>query len=130
MEQMPISVFVVDDETCIADTLAVILRKAGYAAKAFYNAESALSDAESCCPELVISDVAMPGMSGAEMAVVFRERHPACKILLFSGCAWTADLLEKVRGRGYDFELLAKPIYPTDLLARVASVSRESEREL
>jgi DNA-binding NtrC family response regulator len=120
-------VFVVDDETCIADTLAVILRKAGYVVSAFYNAESALSHAESCCPELVISDVAMPGMSGVEMAVLFRERHPACKILLFSGCAWTADLLENVRGQGYDFELLAKPIYPTDLLARLASVSCESE---
>jgi DNA-binding NtrC family response regulator len=120
-------VFVVDDETCIADTLAVILRNAGYAASAFYNAESALSHAESCCPELVISDVAMPGMSGVEMAVVLRERCPACKILLFSGHANTSDLLEKVRGQGYDFELLAKPIYPTDLLARVASVSRETE---
>jgi DNA-binding NtrC family response regulator len=120
-------VFVVDDEACIADTLAVILRKAGYAAEAFYDAESALSHAESCCPELVISDVAMPGMNGVEMAVLFRERHPACKVLLFSGHACTADLLEKVRGQGYDFELLAKPIYPTDLLARLANVSHESE---
>lgn len=123
-------VFVVDDERCIADTLAAILRNAGYEAHAFYDAESALKQAESGCPKLVISDVAMPGMSGVEMAVLFRELYPACKILLFSGHATTADILEEVRGRGYDFELLAKPIYPTDLLARIATVSLEAEIEL
>jgi DNA-binding NtrC family response regulator len=125
---MPISlIFVVDDETSIADTLVVILRQAGYEARAFYNAESALKYAESCCPELVISDVAMPGMGGVEMAILIRERHPACKILLFSGHACTADLLEQARGRGYDFELLAKPVYPTDLLAKLASVGDARE---
>ena len=72
----------------------------------------------------------MPGMSGVEMAVLIRERHPACKVLLFSGNASTVDMLEEVRRQGHDFELLAKPIYPTDLLAKIASVSRESEVEL
>ena len=39
---MAIRIFVVDDEHCIADTLAVILRKSGYEASAFYDAQSAL----------------------------------------------------------------------------------------
>jgi CheY-like chemotaxis protein len=79
---------------------------------------------------LIISDVVMPGMNGVEMAVLIRERHPACKVLLFSGNAATVDLLQEVRRRGHDFELLAKPIHPKDLLARLASVSHESEVEL
>jgi DNA-binding NtrC family response regulator len=115
-------IFVVDDEKCIADTLVVILSQSGYEAIAFYNAQSALKEVESCCPELVISDVVMPGMSGVEMVVLIRERHPACKILLFSGNAATADILETVRRQGHDFELLAKPIHPTDLLARLESM--------
>jgi len=115
-------IFVVDDEQCIADTLVVILRQSGYEARAFYHAQSALEQIESGCPDLVISDVVMPGMSGTEMAVLIRERHPACKILLFSGNATTQDILEGVRLRGHDFELLAKPVYPTDLLATVASL--------
>jgi DNA-binding NtrC family response regulator len=127
---MAIRIFVVDDERCIADTLAVILRNAGYAASAFYNAQSALKEAESFSPELVISDVVMPGMNGVEMALVIRARYPECKILLFSGQATTVDILERVRRRGYDFELLAKPIHPTDLLARVASISDEPEVDL
>jgi DNA-binding NtrC family response regulator len=112
-------VLVVDDEKCIADTLAAILNTYGYEAIPFYDAESALADCEVRFPELVVSDVVMPGMNGVDMAVLIRERHPSCKILLFSGQATTANILEEARSRGYDFELLAKPIHPTDLLARL-----------
>ncbi len=120
---MAIRVYVVDDEHCIADTVAVILRNSGYEASAFYNAQSALEQIESCCPELVISDVMMPGMNGIDMAVLIRERHPACKVLLFSGMASSLHMLDMVKQQGHDFELLAKPIHPKDLLAKVASLS-------
>lgn len=116
-------IFVVDDEQRIADTLAVILRNSGYEALAFYNAQGALEAVESCCPELVISDVMMPGMNGIDMAVLIRERHPECKVLLFSGSAATTDMLAEARRRGHDFELLAKPIHPRDLLAKVSDIS-------
>jgi|ERR1017187_5696939 DNA-binding NtrC family response regulator len=123
-------IFVVDDEKCIADTLAVILRQSGYEVSAFYDARSVLEQIESCCPELVISDVVMPGMSGLDMAVLIRKRHPTCKVLLFSGQASTLNILEMVGRRGCDFELLAKPIHPTDLLAKIASIGHEFEVEL
>ncbi len=127
---MPNRIFVVDDEKTIADTLAVILRRSGYEVSAFYSAQSALAEIESCSPDLVISDVMMPGMNGLDMAVLIRERHPDCKVLLFSGQASTLNLLEMVGQRGYDFELLAKPIHPTDLLAKVATVDDESKGEV
>jgi DNA-binding NtrC family response regulator len=117
---MAIRVFVVDDEKCIADTLVVILRQAGYEAGGFYNAQSALEQLESCCPELIISDVMMPGMNGVDMAVLVKERHPACKVLLFSGNAAMLDMLATARRQGHDFELLTKPIHPKDLLAKIA----------
>ncbi len=113
------SVFVVDDEKTIADTLAAILNNCGYKATPFYNAETALARFDAFLPDLVISDVVMPGMNGVELGVRIRERYPSCKILLFSGQAATADILAKVREQGHDFELLAKPIHPKDLLARI-----------
>lgn len=119
-------IFVVDDEKCIADTLAAILSKAGYQASAFYNARTALQEVYSCAPELVITDVDMPGMNGVEMAVCIREHCQACKVLLFSGRASSRDLLEMADVRGYDFELLAKPIHPRDLLARIADPEAEA----
>jgi len=123
-------IFVVDDDKCIADTLTAILRNSECEAVAFYNAQSALEQLESFSPQLVISDVTMPGMSGVEMAVLVRERHPTCKILLFSGQAGTVDLLEGVRRRGYDFELLAKPVHPSEFLARAANIGDHPDANL
>jgi CheY-like chemotaxis protein len=70
-------------------------------------------------PDLVISDVVMPDMDGIEAAIQIRRFLPSCKILLFSGQAVTADLLENARARGHDFEILAKPVHPQDLLAKL-----------
>jgi DNA-binding NtrC family response regulator len=121
-------IFVVDDERCISDSLSAILNNCGFKASAFYNAESALAACETATPELVISDVVMPGMSGVEMAIVIKEHYPACKILLFSGQTATADMLEQARSKGYDFELLAKPVHPKELLARVADREERQPR--
>ena len=61
----------------------------------------------------------MPDMNGIEAAIHIREFLPACKILLFSGQAATVDLLEDARVHGHEFEILAKPIHPGDLLAKL-----------
>lgn len=119
---MATRIFVVDDERSIADTLAVILRNSGYEATPFYNAKSALVEVESSSPELVIIDVVMPQMSGVDIAVLVAECHPKCKVLLMSGQVATAAILERVRTYGYNFELLTKPVHPTDLLAKVETL--------
>ena len=116
------TVLVVDDERVIADTLGTILRNSGYEATVSYDAQSALRQCERINPQLIITDVIMPGMDGVEMAMLIRERHPECKILLISGQAATTNLLDEARRRGYDFDLLAKPIHPEDLLARLAII--------
>lgn len=118
---MPKRVFVVDDEQCIADTLTTILRTCGYEAIALYDGESAWSACSKTAPDLVISDVVMPGISGIDLAIRIRERYPECKVLLFSGMAASSDLLEDARRQGYDFEVLAKPVHPADLLSRMAA---------
>ena len=111
--------FVVDDEKIIADSLAAILNKCGFNARAFYDAETALSACAEAAPEYVISDVAMPGVSGVELAIQISESFPKCRILLFSGHASTINLLEDARSRGYHFDLLSKPLHPRDLLAKL-----------
>ena len=113
-------VLVVDDEHVIADTLAIILSRAGYNASAAYSGAQAVDLARAEKPDLIITDVIMlPGMSGIEAAIRVREFLPTCKILLFSGQASTADLLEDARVRGYEFQILAKPVHPQDLLAKL-----------
>jgi DNA-binding NtrC family response regulator len=113
-------VVVIDDERIIADTIATILRKSGFDATPKYDADSALEHFACSPPEIVLSDVDMPGMNGVELAISLKARFPDCRVILFSGQAVTADLVEEARSRGYHFEVLAKPIHPTDLLKVLA----------
>ena len=117
-------VLVADDEQVIANTLAIILNQAGFEARAVFSGEKAVEPLDSFQPDMLISDVIMTGMTGIEAAIVTRSKLPKCKILLFSGQAATADLLEKARAQGHEFEILAKPVHPTDLLAKLAAKSR------
>lgn len=112
-------VLVADDEQVIANTLVIILNQAGFEARAVYSGEKAIDMLDSFQPDMLISDVIMTGMTGIEAAIEVRNRLPKCKILLFSGQAATADLLERARAQGHEFEILAKPVHPTDLLAKL-----------
>jgi CheY-like chemotaxis protein len=112
-------VLVVDDERIIADTLSIILSRNGFSTVTAYDGLSGLEIARSTRPDLVISDVMMPGMTGVELAITLTHALPTCKILLFSGQAATVDLLEKARDAGHAFTTLTKPVHPTDMLKRV-----------
>jgi DNA-binding response OmpR family regulator len=114
-------VLVADDERVIADTLAIILNQSGFEATAVYTGEKAVEIAKTLRPDMLISDVIMTDLNGIDAAIRIREILPACKILLFSGQAATADLLDRARGQGHEFEILAKPVHPQDLLARLRS---------
>jgi CheY-like chemotaxis protein len=116
---MKLKVLVADDERVIADTLAKILDNSGFEATAVYSGDQAVKIANTLRPDALISDVAMNGINGIEAAIEIREILPTCKILLLSGQNSTADLLNEARSRGYDFEVLAKPIPPKDLVARL-----------
>jgi DNA-binding NtrC family response regulator len=118
------TILVVDDERVIADTLVAILRTSGFAAMAAYDGESALQAVSSGVPDLLISDVCMPGMNGVELAIEIRNRFPRCKVLLFSGHAAARHLLDEAQERGYDFQLLSKPIHPRDLLEHLRRLAQ------
>jgi DNA-binding NtrC family response regulator len=129
-------VFVVDDEEVIASTLTTILRvHGGFRARAFSKPLEALEAARLEAPDLLISDVVMPLLTGIELAIQVRACCPDCKVLLFSGQASTAHLLEAASANGHDFEVLAKPVHPADLLVKIRSLtepisSQESTEEL
>ena len=112
-------VLVVDDERVIADTLSMILNQSGFEARAVYSGEGALEMAHSFEPDMLISDVIMADLNGIDAAIRIRALLPGIKVLLFSGQAATADLLEIARAQGYEFEILAKPVHPQDLLSRL-----------
>lgn len=109
-------ILVVDDEVLIADTIVQILNRNGFIAEAAYSGKDAIELARRLCPELVLSDVMMPHVDGVEAAIAIREHCPDTRIVLFSGQAATVEILARARERGHEFELLPKPIHPTQLI--------------
>jgi len=120
-------IFVVDDESIIALSLATILCRSGFDAKPFTEPLLALKAARSDVPDLLISDVVMPILSGYDLAVQIQEFCPNCKVLMFSGQAATADLLDKSRANEHDFELLLKPVHPQDLLNKIRDITKNGD---
>jgi DNA-binding NtrC family response regulator len=120
----PNRIFVIDDESIIADSLTEILKTNGYEAVAFYNGQSAIESARRRCPDFVLSDVMMPSLNGIDTVIAISKLCRRSRIVLFSGQAGTADLLESARARGYDFELIPKPIHPDRLLRKLANLKK------
>jgi DNA-binding NtrC family response regulator len=113
-------ILVVDDEEVIADTITQILLLRGYVATAAYDGDSALEAAMLLPPQLLLTDVVLPGMNGIELAQTVKRIYPDCKVLLFSGQASTVDLMASAGRAGHRFTLLDKPVPPAQLLALVA----------
>ena len=115
-------VLIADDEPIIADTLRMILKVKGFPAVSFYCGKEALRYAEGHPPRMLISDVVMPDITGFDLAISLKNKFPDCAVLLISGQVATALLLEQARNAGYEFEVLAKPVPPQEILQRVARV--------
>jgi CheY-like chemotaxis protein len=115
-------VLVADDERVIADALAIILSQSGFDTANVYDGKEAVEKAQSWKPDLLLSDVMMPGLSGIEAAIQIRVMVPECKVVLFSGHAATAGMLDDSRLDGNHFEILQKPIYPAELISRLRTL--------
>jgi DNA-binding response OmpR family regulator len=121
-------VYIVDDEWVIAETLATILTNNGFLARAFHNPNQALVRAMDQPPDILLTDVMMPNLSGIDLAITLRKAGNNCRILLFSGEAGAVDLLCDARRRGYEFELLEKPLHPMQLLLRLRNTKNRLGR--
>jgi DNA-binding NtrC family response regulator len=109
-------IFVVDDEISIAKMMSVILQMNLFDAVPFSDPKAALDAARVNPPDYLISDIAMQGMTGIELAVLLQRGIPRCKILLFSGQVGAAEMIQDARQEGHSFAFLQKPIHPSELV--------------
>jgi CheY-like chemotaxis protein len=120
---MPIRILLVDDEKAILDSLAEILQSAGYEVRSASSGPEALDKTAQFCPNVLLTDVLMPGLNGFELALLVKQKCPDCRLLLFSGQAATAMLAQTFAptftALGHRFELLPKPLHPEALLLKL-----------
>ncbi len=91
---MKSKILVVDDVDTIARVYARFLERKGYEVRIAFNGEDALEEWDRFKPDLVISDIRMPKMSGFELANEIRKKNPEQKIVLMTGYADEAEVLE------------------------------------
>lgn len=109
------TVLVVDDDLEVRDYVAFALKSVGHRVLTASGGQEALSVLEKQTPDLLITDYAMPEMTGAELASCARARNPLQRIIYISGLA---DLPALERGAS-DAPLLKKPFAPHELFATV-----------
>ena len=116
-------VLVVDDDRLVADTLALIFEKSGFAAKTAYSAEQGLEYARQFSPHLLLCDVTMPGRDGLSLVSDIARELPGCRILVLTGFY---SNLKSVREQANRLQrplgILTKPCQPAELLREAAAL--------
>ena len=79
------TILFVDDDPCMREVMAMILGEEGFEVSTAANGFDALAQLRSFVPDLLISDLQMPRMSGAEFLSIVRHRFPAVPVIAISG---------------------------------------------
>jgi signal transduction histidine kinase/ActR/RegA family two-component response regulator len=118
---LPHAVLVVEDNAEVRDFVTMALEELGYTALQAESAEAAETMLRAH-PEIsiLLTDVVMPGASGAQLADVVTKRHPELRVLLMSGYA--SEIVERATTRHCRFRLLTKPFTIQELAQALRSV--------
>ncbi|MFN2316186.1 MAG: response regulator, partial [Gemmatimonadales bacterium] len=112
------TVLVVDDEPAVLAITARILGNCDFCVQQAGSGEEALAVvAQLGPPDLVLTDLTMPGIGGVELARRLRERWPALPILFMSG--YPAEELRRQGGTAATVDLLEKPFSVDELTRRI-----------
>ncbi len=120
------SVLIVDDESSIRNSLAMVLEAEGYETSIAEDGFDALLQLKRTLPDVVLSDLSMPKMSGFEFLSVVRRRFPQVSVIAMSGAYSAGTLPSGVLADGF----YAKGQGRTEtLLTTVAALISTSEAQ-
>jgi CheY-like chemotaxis protein len=109
-------VLIVEDHQDTADTLQELLRTHGYAVVMAHDGPTGLAMARTWRPEVVISDIGLPGMNGYEFAQALRSTPELAETLLVAVSGYADGEARRLsKAAGFDLHL-AKPVAPGELL--------------
>lgn len=111
------SIVLVDDNEELLFSLTRTFRKAGFEVSPAPDAETALAKYLEARPDLVVTDLRLPGLSGLDLLRHVRERYPTVPVLIITAYG-DEDTSVAARAMGA-YALLTKPVFREELLSTV-----------
>jgi DNA-binding NtrC family response regulator len=110
-------ILVVDDEPEMADSIRLHISRAGYEASVETDSRKAVERAVSEHPDLVVTDLQMPGFNGLDLIRQLVARQVSAAVIVLTGFASVDSAVEAMRLGAADY--LSKPFDPAELLLRI-----------
>ena len=117
MKERPPTVFIVDDDDAVRNSLRLLLKSVGLTASALASAHEFLSTYDPQQPGCLILDVRMPGMSGLELQQQLNMRGAVIPVIFITGHGDIPMAVEAMQHGAFDF--LQKPFRDQDLIDRI-----------
>jgi two-component system nitrogen regulation response regulator GlnG len=118
-------VWIVDDDRSIRWVIEKALSREGIAFDSFASAQDALAALSAGAPEVLVSDIRMPGLSGLELLQTVKDRHPAVPVIVMTAYSDLDSAVAAFQGGAYEY--LPKPFdvdQAVDLIRRALDESR------
>jgi len=123
-----LTVFVIDDDAAVRDSIALMLGLKGYRTAAFSDAEAFLAAWREDWSGCVIADVRLPGQSGVELQDALRKRAVALPFVIITAHGDVATARAAFRSQAVDF--LEKPFDNAQLFAAIETAFALEERRI
>ncbi len=114
------TIVVVDAEPVVRSVVTRILEREGYAVRSTGDVKEALTLVKSAKPDLVVTNVSLPGITGHDAMRLFKKEFPELRVLMVSGLPDHEVLREWIREEGFD--AFPKPFTADQLTAKVKEV--------
>ena len=114
------SVLIVEDDVDLRLILAAMLVQTGYQVRTAWDGVSALLEMETCIPDIIVSDLNMPRMSGFELLSTVRAEFPSIPLIAMSGAFSGNQVPEGVTADAF----YEKGTHPVFLIRLVSAMTR------
>jgi two-component system, NtrC family, nitrogen regulation response regulator GlnG len=124
-------VWIVDDDRSIRWVIEKALSREGIAFDSFASAQEALNALSGGAPEVLVSDIRMPGLSGLELLQAVKQRHPAVPVIVMTAYSDLDSAVAAFQGGAYEY--LPKPFdvdQAVDLIRRALDESRKEAQRI
>jgi DNA-binding NtrC family response regulator len=126
--QDKINILIVDDENHMLQAMETVLARLGHSILKCSNGEQALKMLSSSTVDLVISDMKMPNMGGAELLVKIKTIYPRLPVVMITAYGTIQQAVEAMKNGAFDF--ITKPFSAEDLEGVVKRVFRKPDQKL